>query len=290
MRQPGPPQAQDRLPRGRDRHVPGTGRRWHGAGPVAYRGVPAGRCPRAPASQGHARAGRGTGLVSGATADPRSVSVSHGHQDEPQPGSGTQRDGLAQPEPHDGDHDHVRADSVARSQQPSAQPHADTRFPDTEPSAHHASPHTRPWLTDGRAWLSSGLRCPRERLRKLRRCRSRSPRHRPDARTRAGPVARAVRRAQPEWRQAGPPGWARPKRVPWNRQPSPQVAGRRARTQRRQAVQDRESGRDQAPGRFPRSTAGPTGLSPGTTQRGSTRRTRAAPALRLSARLQPRRR
>ncbi len=58
---------------------------------------------------------------------------------------------------------------------------------------------------------------------------------------------------------------------------------------RQRVLRRREPGQDRLLGRPPRSTAGPTGLSPGTTRRGSTRRTPAAPGLGRSARRRRRR-
>jgi hypothetical protein len=169
------------------------------------------------------------------------------------------------------------------------------RFGASHRSDHHPLRHSSPgsWshflkatdmscgsLSRTLPWLS-----PRGWLRRRRRCRSHNPWHRPGASTPIGPTAPA-QLARTRWRRAGQKGRTRSQRTWWSRATE---AGWVAPAQRQRAAQRLELGQDQVRGRLPRSTAGPIGLSPGTTQRGSTQRTQAAPAPGLSARRQLRR-
>jgi hypothetical protein len=132
-------------------------------------------------------------------------------------------------------------------------------------------------------WLS-----PRGWLRTRRRFRFRSPARRLDAGTQAVQVAHA-QQAWARWRQGGQPGRAALRQGPGAWQPTLRVAGWVIRTEGQRDSERSEPGGDHVPGRLLRSTARPSGLSPCTIQNGSTRRTRAASAPRLSAWRQPRR-
>ena len=135
----------------------------------------------------------------------------------------------------------------------------------------------------GRAlpWLS-----PREWLRRRRRCRSHSPGRRLGAGTPSGLVTPA--RQAPARGRAGQPGTRR-QREQRSRPPRAAATGWAIPAQRQRVAQRREPDQDRLPGRRPRSTAGPTGLSPGTTRRGSIRRTPAGLGPGRSARRRRRR-
>jgi hypothetical protein len=134
--------------------------------------------------------------------------------------------------------------------------------------------HTRPWLS------------PRGWTRRRRRCQSHNPGRRLGASTPAEPVA-PVRQARTHCGRARRPCWTRSQQGLGPRRPRATQLGRVIPARRQRAAQRREPHQDQVRGRLPRSTAVPTGLSPGTTRPGSTRQTQAAPAPALSARRQP---
>ena len=139
---------------------------------------------------------------------------------------------------------------------------------------------------------------PRGSRRRRRRCRSDSPGRRPGAGTRAGPGGSGSAAAGTAAGQAPPTRLALARQALARQALARQALARQALAQPEAARQARarrpRAARRRAPGRVRVrgdccSTAGPSGLSPGTTRRGSTRRIRAAPVPGLSARRPSRR-